>query len=286
MDFWSVTPPWFREAYRELRRTKRAFTLQIITQDSLIPWEYMRPSHPDRGQLDLLVLEHPVARRFFAETGNTNSAVGVIPDGRFAVVAPRYPGSRPGPPLQALAGRDDVVRQLKRKYKALEIDGQSQAMVDLLADNRRLPIATVYYYGHGTADPADPGSAHLLMEDADLAVATVRGRGALLGRKCNSFVVLNACDVATTAPALGFAAGWPTMLLDERFGGVLAPLWQIDPSETFDFCNALFAKIADGKLPIAEALFKLRSTRSPNVLSLLYFGDVDTVFKVNPKGHS
>ena len=241
---WESTPSWFRDVYWETRRQaerklERPFSLQIISHDISVPWEYMRPRQHNSTSLDMLILEHPVARRLVARGGNSNFTVPTIPSGRFAVIAPSYLS---GKTYQQLARRDAVIKHFRRQFNALSVDGVSQALIDLLKDQRGIPIATLFYYGHGSADPGDLMQARLIMEDAELTAMNVAGEEPSIGRKYKTFCVLTACDVGTTTSMLAASAGWPTLLLDNNFGGVLAPLWQIDPSQAFDFCKELFRR--------------------------------------------
>lgn len=284
---WSRTPRWFQEAYWAMWDRKPNFSLQLFSRDNLVPWEYVTPADVDRNEREeVLILRHPVARRTMSQTSpNPNYSIPIIEDGQIAVVAPTY-DDRLG--VCRLPRRNRIVRKMKWRFKAIEILGKRHNVLSLFKGNAVSSCSAIYYYGHGAANDAHALGSRLLMEHdvEDVAADDANGAGMQIGTRNHTLAVLAACEVGTSGSVLGVAEGWPTILLDNQFGGVVAPLWKIDAEHGAEFSINLMSEIIRGKKPIAEAIFALRKqlhSAYPSILSFLYFGDVHTVFHFNPK---
>ena len=193
-SLWDCAPR-FKDAYWAMWDRKPHFTLQIVSRDNIVPWEYAVPVDVDRNDKpELLILRHPIARRTMS-INNVNYRVAVIEDGKVAIVAPTYANRSDG--IKSLPKRDSVLRTMTKRFKAIEIPGRRVDVLSLLKGDRISSCAVIYYYGHGAADVTNPLASRLLMEQGpdDLAVDEAKGAGIGIGKGNHTLALLTACEV-------------------------------------------------------------------------------------------
>jgi peptidoglycan hydrolase-like protein with peptidoglycan-binding domain len=259
-------PPNFQQAYWWLREKKGAFTIQILTNLQVIPFEIMVPNGLFKERAGMLMLEHPMAR--WLPNAIAGEPARMIERGEVATIAPMYPP----PEGRPIAQRETVVA-LGRQYKGGDGGTTSVDFKDLM--QRSSEVAVVHFFGHGESD-APRVLSRLETDDGWLYDTTIRSMDVPLGRSCRSFVILNACSSGAEAIVLGTEIGWPSTMMRKKFGAVLAPWWPIDPKKAVTATEELLGTVEDGKTPISVALMRLRNREDLWSASLAYvlYGDV------------
>lgn len=98
-----------------------------------------------------------------------------------------------------------------------------------------------------------------------------------VGRDHRPMFILNACQVGQAQHALGSISGWPSALLRQGFGGLVAPLWSIQDNTASKFMREFLAGfIGNGETLGQAALSARRANAGENASSYAYlvYGDV------------
>lgn len=217
-QIWDAAPAKFRELYLAMRETHGSnFPIQIVTDEPYVPWEMMRPTGQD-ARNDHLYLTHPLSRWTLADAGRMpNSFAG----NAIESFVPDYGPDKVLP--EALEEGQWLVDRLGATahpptYKSF------MALLECTAETR--DVLLVHFAGHGrTAGGGEP--PRLMLQDGNVTLPEIRQSGVTLGGRDGCFFVLNACAMAQTKPELGVTEGWAGALIGNGFGGVLAPLWEV-----------------------------------------------------------
>jgi hypothetical protein len=272
----SRTPARFQEAYWWLRQYKLAFTIQLLANIQVIPFELMVPNQLFKPTVGMFMMEHPMARWLPQETAGEPAQM--IARGEVATIAPIYPSPKGRP----FAERDSVIA-LGQQYSGGDSGTTSADFNDLL--QRSSAVAVVHFFGHGESE-APRVLSRLETDDGWLYDSTVRSMDIPLGRSCRSLVILNACSSGTETIVLGTEIGWPSTLMRKEFGAVLAPWWSIDPKAAVSATKDLLCMVRDGKTPISVAVMRLKNRQDLWRASLAYvfYGDVSGVITLSKEG--
>jgi hypothetical protein len=270
LELFLQAPACFKDAYWFLREKKRGFSIQFITDDGLTPVELMVPFRV-REELDLLSAMHPMARwQLPRADGIGGDLIRRIPRGTVAAMAPDY------------SGRNDVdaipnLPAIRSYYATREMrwfDGATGVLKALLRSSHEVRI--LVFYGHGKAGSKERDS-YLVLADDTVVVREIDSAATTLGSRYQTLVVLNACS--TGAGALGSVSEWPTTLMKRRFGGVVAPLWDVDPFPAHVVTTTLLDDIVQRNRRISESLHDQKAKAFadggfPAALAYVFHGDV------------
>lgn len=94
-----------------------------------------------------------------------------------------------------------------------------------------------------------------------------------LGKKSGCLNIFNACKTASTGSALGSVGGWAQTVLQQRFGGFVAPLWAVEDEAAAVVDADLFEALVKRRLNVAQALLSIRQSYGTRSLptSLTFF---------------
>lgn len=155
----------------------------------------------------------------------------------------------------------------------------------MFEEAKKEDIGLIHYAGQGASNVEKAEYAQLFLEDTDLRALDIRRKETRLGKNRHSLVFFNACGAGAPSLNLGVMGGFAEALIEDRFGGFIAPLWSVvdvDASSViFDFLeNVLLAEEGHPRT-FADALQKIRyasEEESPTFLSYTYYGDVMASF--------
>jgi pimeloyl-ACP methyl ester carboxylesterase len=265
------TPAVFRDTYKALRQQYGpGFPIQFITDDPHVPWELMAP-HDVQGA-ELLCMEHPVARWLLDYQTSLTSR---LTQGDILTIAPDYQFH---PHLAPLPQAQEESRQLVRRFRAMKVAGRRQPLLGLLQGTYPRAVGLLHFAGHGkysANNEVSPSCVYL--EDGELKTLEVRSAFTMLGQKSRPLVIFNACEVGTATDMLGGIGGWAETFVSEKFAGFIAPLWPVQDSHARHAVEQLVTDLWEQRLPVGEALRRLRQSEaktSPTYLSYVYVGDV------------
>jgi hypothetical protein len=268
-------PAPFKDAFwrLEARLGAKFHTIQIVTDDPLLPWELMRPSTGER-ELDLLGIEFLVARWHVSDAGGqlerppqASALQGLV------AIAPRYTGAAALPSQEAELDALSAVEGFRRE------EGKLAAMKRLFES---LPGGIVHFAGHGVvrAEGGVPEYA-IRLEDTELSLLQWRGM-ASRARGAHPLFFFNACEVGQAGRVAGFVDGWAPAVLDLGASGYIGGLWPLGDRGAADFALAFYRTLSaglhdEGAAAVADLLRRARKrfydTGDPTHLAYVYYGD-------------
>ena len=276
-------PRSFKKAFWKLHERLGAnFTsIQIYTNDPVLPWELMRPQSDDgTQQRDFIGLEFRIARWHISnDSAQLDKPPQRLELKELVAIAPQYQG---GDYLPNQAQEMAVLRKLPG-YRPLS--GTYSSVRSLL---QTMPAGIIHFSGHGVVGDAKHPTYAIHLEDRELDVLTWRGMTRPT-RQQHPFVFLNACDIGVAQKVANFVDGWAPAVLETGAGGYVGGLWPLTDkaaagfSETF--YTRLYGGLRKGAVKAAEILRLARrdflKTGDPTYLAYAYYGDVNLSFVQN-----
>jgi hypothetical protein len=285
---YEITPACFQEVYWLLFDKYGSFPIQILSNDPYVPWELMRPTRPENDKRgpdpEILARRHPVGRWFLNKEG---SMLIRLRAGKVATIAPDYSQSPPHKGLRPLLSAQAESKKICDKLgsNAVRITGRKDNVLELFVDAKKEDIGLVHYAGHGASNFENAEYAQLFLEDTDLRPLDIRRKETQLGRNRHSLVFFNACGAGAPGLNLGVIGGFAEALIEDRFGGFIAPLWSVydvnASAVILDFLEHVLLQDGAQRQTFAAALQRIRNEsgeESPTFLSYAYYGDVMAAF--------
>ncbi|WP_172352342.1 CHAT domain-containing protein [Mesorhizobium sp. NZP2298] len=274
-SIWAVSPKAFQELYRDLRKKfGPSFPIQLVTDEPYVPWEMMFPDdQAGIDQPDHLFMTHPMSRWFLQSEGRMRDSFAA---GSIASFVPTYDDGTELP--AALAEGEWLVSQLG----ATAMEATYQSLTDFWGPKAPSETVTVLHFaGHGVA--GDGGNAKLRLSDKSWLTCHDINSRVKLGRSFGTFMVINACEVATSDYQLGLVSGWAARLAERGFGGVLAPLWAVQDETASNVVRDYLQLFIDGS-SIGDAMLKARAGhREKSSTPFAYVCHGDVMAKVTTK---
>lgn len=262
---WASAPARFRAAFLDWRhRIGEGFPIQFVTDDPHVPWEMMKP---DDAGIDHLFLEHPVARWPLTRGGVRRHA---LPEGAVLSFVPRY-GAGDTLPSALLEGE-----WLRDTFEALEMTADRSTFMNLLESGYAETVGVLHFAGHGVADTGIANGG-IELEDAVVSVIEVNQSAVVLGRRDGTLVILNACETSAGSRMLGMNTGWGAALAERGFGGLVAPLWEVEDGVALTMLQTMGPSLLEGRSTLGEALAEARRESaevSVSAFAYLAHGDV------------
>jgi hypothetical protein len=265
VQIWEAAPTRFRLAYAEWRaKIGPSFPIQFLSDDPHVPWEMMKP---DFDGVDHLFLEHPVARWPLTRAARRRHT---FPGGALLSFVPSYADGRALPSARAEA------EWLRANLKAVAMPATSEAFLKVLDGEHPASVGILHFAGHGAIDTglADGG---IDMEDRMIGISEVNQSRVVLGVRNGTLVVLNACETAAGSKLLGMNIGWGNVIAVREFGGLVAPLWEVQDDVALAIVQTALPKLMDGSSSLGEAVRAARFASGNTSISAFAYvahGDV------------
>jgi hypothetical protein len=258
----------------------RIKTIQINSEDPLIPWELVHLKGP-RGSL-------PREDRFLANMGLIRwmDNAGIPPakvtlrSNRARVLAPQYPDNPDWKPLEEAA---DEYRFLKEKVRASRVKPTREALRKLIEAPGRFDL--LHFAGHGYAIPADIGHASLVLDvrwdggewvPISLESTFVEQYANLRTKSGNRpLVFLNACQTGRAGYQLTGIGGFAQAFISRGAGIFVSSLWSVGDEPAKTFCESFYAALLAGKTVVeatTAARHKSRLAGDPTWLAYVVYG--------------
>jgi hypothetical protein len=250
-------------------------TIQIYTNNPVLPWEILVPARPDgSGARGFLGVDFDVARWHIGDRIQDLPPLELNLR-RIVAFAPQYQGAA------FLAHQREELQSMSSLPGYEQDAGNTQAMFQLLDDP---PEGIVHFAGHGYARPATGGGMFdygLQFEDAAVSPTVWRGHERPSTRNHPLFV-LNACDTGEAQNVAGFIDGWASVLLETGASGFIGGLWPLGDQGAAEFAKEFYQglqkNLSEGKAaPVADLLRKIRAdftkTSDPTFLAYVFYGD-------------
>jgi hypothetical protein len=270
-----AAPPPLKEVLQVLL-ADQSITLrsvQIYSNNPLVPWELMRAPKPKGGSTDFFGIAFALARwhedddRLVIRPLQNQSIDEVV------TIAPAYSGRL------GLAAPSREVEEIQSLMGTRKVIGRRQDFVSLL---QHLPSGVVHFAGHGevTGPPADRRFA-IRLEDGTFDIIDWRGLRIADNQKRTLFF-FNACEVGQAESVAGAVDGWAPAVLARGAVGYIGGLWPIRDEPAARFAAAFYGAIKSkleqsSRASVPEALAQARrlvyETGDPTYLAYAYYGD-------------
>ena len=275
-----VGGPLFDDAFwklvdREQTGGSRFRTIQIYTNNPVIPWELMVPVRGNRTREACLGVEFDVARwHINDEVTAHDKPPSLVPFNELAAIVPQYAGG------MSLPHQNEEISALEKLRGFNRVRGQ---MSDVAALLRNPPNGIVHFAGHGVAASAG-GQANSAIElEGNASLDSMSWRGMARTGGHHPLYFFNACDVGQARRVLNFVDGWAPTVLDGGAAGFLGGLWPLGDKGAADFAMQFYRALSEalngpGAAQITELLAQSRrqfyTTGDPTFLGYVFYGDV------------
>jgi hypothetical protein len=261
------------EAIEGIITSDRETHSQIISEDFLLPWNWLYPLSPDEAlSFDhFWGMNHVISRlivqdsRFETITGpaiegTSQAKVGLIADRRLAAVA-----EQEIPFFERLAGDSRIELLRFRVLDRMNRVEQIRALRDFLHNAfDLLHIACHAYYDEDT-----PSSSFIEMR-GDFLISLLDMEVYDISLNGHPLVIWNAAGADAVGPT--YSAGFPAWFLRRGAKGVIAPEANLSDDFAADFAAQLYQRLLEGQ-SIGQSLLAARRhfwETSANPLGLLY----------------
>jgi hypothetical protein len=268
-QLWRASPSGFQAEYARCRATLGSdFPIQFVSEDPHVPWEMMKP---DIDGARHLFIDHPVARWPLSRTSLLRERLG---EGELLSFVPMYAPGR-GLPSAQIEGR-----WIAEELGAVAMPPRTGSFFAVLDGHHPEPVSVIHFAGHGRADTGQRDGG-IQMEDGYVGVLEVDQRRTVVGEKCATLVVLNACEMSTGARMLGMNTGWAAAIAARGFGGLIAPLWEVEDAMALEMMKVALPDLLSGTHTLGDALRRARLVHhaaSVSAFAYLAHGDVMATF--------
>lgn len=270
-------PYAFKEAFWKLsdKLGQKFKTIQILTDNPILPWELMRPVRNDgTGERGFLGVDFMIGRWHLSK--------GVTPLDRppqeisvkkFIVIAPHYENDR------SLPSQKVEIRALEKFDGFTQLPGQLGVLKRLFED---FPEAIIHFAGHGGVEVTNQNVNEYAIQLEDGILNLTTWKGMINNQNQNHpFFFLNACDVGQAQRIANFVNGWAPAALEAGASGYIGALWSVNDNSAAEFAvkfyKALYAGQKNGNASVANALRETRrlflQNSDPTFLAYIYYGD-------------
>lgn len=280
-------PDAFKNVFWTLKDTLGAEfdSIQIFTNDPILPWELMRPTRADGSdEQDFLGMNFRIARWHVSQSATQllESPPDILNLKDLVVIAPQYQGR------QILPHVADELEALQKFSGFRRMPGRFEMLQQLFA-SAAFKEGILHFAGHGyvRTDQAGLIEYTIQLEDGELDVLT--WQGLVSGkREAHPFVFFNACDIGRAHQFANFVEGWAPAILEGGASGYIGGLWPLGDQGAAEFAihfyQHLLHELERGPVVVADILRHTRKqfyeNGDPTFMAYVYYGYPD--FHLNP----
>jgi hypothetical protein len=212
-------------------------TVQIISADPWIPWELVRPYHPETLEEDDFLCEQFALTRWLAGS----SSPDMIDLQRLALVVA----------ASDLSAAEDEAEAL-RKLPGIEVKDIAPSLLDVYDLLETGGFQGVHFACHGEYDRQNPDQSIVLLEAGQrFRPNDIAGKKCTFGRD-EPLVFLNACETGRAGLSLTGLGGWAKAFIAAGAGGFVGSTWQAHDESAYRFAVAFYRQLLEGET-VAEA---------------------------------
>ncbi len=284
---YEAAPDTFRQVYWALYDASHAQdsaitfdTIQFVTDEPFIPWEFMRVADSDHVPPvpgELLAKRHAVGRWLASQSSFLRNRIDVQ---EMKVFASSY--QNVAAVLTKLPWADQEGNYLATTYLAKpKATRGTLSTTDVLDFLEHGHAQAIHFSCHGKMNQAQPSESLLLLEDdqehfnPDVVQRQQVRDG--IGKE-HPFVFLNACQVGGAGENLTLVTGFPQAFVGMGATAVVAPLWSIN-----DECAAKVSQkfyqlvLGEESVTLGQALQRLRqefeTEKNLTYIAYVLYGD-------------
>jgi hypothetical protein len=258
---------------------ERLHTLQIRSNEALIPWELLhlkRPGHPPDTN-DCFLADLGLVR--WPRTGEDPPLRLAVRRDAVQLLCPEYTGV---PPVRA-GERAFLCERLGTQLTAASYDG----VLRLLGAENAFDL--LHFIGHGDTPNSNINDAHVLLQGGDpathelLKVGVVKHNMARRTDGRRPVVFLNACRTGRIGPSLSGIGGFADAFIFGGAGMFVSSLWKIGDDDSAHFAKAFYRALLRG-MSVAQATVDARAVArasgDSSWLAYTVYADPDAVFEL------
>jgi hypothetical protein len=272
-----AAPPVLKAALNELLDNPlvELRTVQIYSNNPLIPWELMRAPKPGGGSTDFFGITFALAR--WHEDDGPRLILRPPQDQRIdevVAIAPTYTGG------QSLGAQSREIEEIQSVLATRRVSGKRSDFLTLVRDP---PRGIIHFAGHGEIAGRSAVERRFAIKLEDGAFDVMDWRGVSGGQsRERALFFFNACDIGQAESVAGAVEGWAPAVLARGAAGYIGGLWPLkdDPAARFAvaFYRAVAKRLAEnGQASVAGALSDARKlfyeTADPTYLGYAFYGD-------------
>jgi hypothetical protein len=272
-----AAPPVLKAALAELLDNPlvELRTVQIYSNNPVIPWELMRAPKAGGGSTDFFGITFALAR--WHEDDEPRMILRPPQDQRIdevVAVAPAYSGGR------SLGAQSREIEQIQALLATRRVSGKRSDFMSLM---RNPPRGVIHFAGHGEIAGRSAVERRFAIRLEDGAFDVMDWRGVAGGQnRERALFFFNACDIGQAESVAGAVEGWAPAVLARGAAGYIGGLWPLkdDPAARFAvaFYGAVAKRLAEnGEASVAGALSDARKlfyeTADPTYLGYAFYGD-------------
>jgi hypothetical protein len=277
-----AAPPVLQDALSELlgNHSVQLRTVQVYSNNPVIPWELMRAPKPDGSFTDFFGIAFALAR--WHEDEGTRPVLRPPQDAQLDEILGMAPAYSTNLSLPSSAREIDNIQKL---LSTRTVPGRRSEFVTIIRDP---PRGIMHFAGHGQISGNIPAERRfkILLEDGEFDV--IDWLGVTVNREhARALFFFNACEVGQAESIAGAVEGWAPAVLARGAAGFIGGLWPLtdDPAAQFAvaFYRALSKRLnASGRASVADALADTRrlvyDTADPTYLGYAFYGDAQLAF--------
>jgi hypothetical protein len=255
-------PDDLKRLYWEKLRDK-VKSIMIISDEPWIPWELVRPFHPESlREEDGFLCEKFNLTRWLSGDGPPDE----LSVTRFGLVIDIHN-------LDLANIEGNAIKKLFSD-KAEEIPAKLEAIYRLL---RTGGYSFLHFACHARHNPTDPDKSELLFDDNSVLIPKDLNGEKLAFGKDRPFIFINACETGQGGYALTGHGGWAEAFLRRGKGsGFIGSMWEVSDQSAYRFAVEFYRQLLNGKT-LAEsaklARLQVRKAGDPTWLSYTVYGN-------------
>lgn len=270
----------FRQEYRTIRQRYEGRGVLIMSDETWIPWEVVKPYEIDaQGRIEFN--DEPFCERFRIARWLAGRPV---PD---QVKMQRAAWVAPADNLAAVKKESDYFKNLyNSEWQLVSMDGPLTKVPEVDQKLSGAEIQLFHFACHGSFDATDPSDSKLKLADGFFTPKKI-GVAAEAGlRRAKPLLFLNACHGGRTGIGLTQIGGWAPRLIKAGVSAFIGGLWEVNDSlaaqftvEFYDRLWGVGARAGQAPLSLGQAFHEARmaikrlAPGNPTWLAYVLYGD-------------
>lgn len=239
-----MLPEGLRKRLRDVRHLTT--TLQIVSDETQVPWEVLRIRGNSEGEAFFLCEGFRLTRglpgtRHCLDLPLQKPAIVVTKDSDLPAVDAEE---------QAL---NETFKEKNRQITS--IPARFKELTDAMSSGQH---DAWHFIGHGYTITDDANNWGIVLDDYRLTPELMQGKASGLGRKTPPFIFLNACHTARGGQTIANVGGWAKALLSLGAGAFLGASWATQDEAASHFSAAFYRSFLNGS-DISTAITIARS---------------------------
>jgi hypothetical protein len=268
-----MAPQQFKQVFKLLSKRPDLESIQIYTNNPLIPWEIMVPSdNCADASTTFLGVRYRIGRLLSDSNRPADEASSsILPIKQISTIAPSYGSGT------ALAFQDRELRFLSAYKGYNRLKGSKAAVLQSMQSGVN---GILHFAGHGSAARSEGGIPLYLVELEDGSLDPDTWKGAAGASASNMIIFFNACDVGQADFGVGSLMGWAPASLSAGARGFIGGLWPVFDRAAADATERFYSSLLkEPQVYVTAALRNVRAryaeTGDPSYLAYAFYGDVN-----------